>query len=241
MGRISSLVAAVACVASASGCGSLGWYRAAGHIPGVAPTDYAFYNFCDVASQLYPAAPSQIESSAIEALGDLGFQIGEPPSRLPSGVATILVKTPDGRPTKITITPQNALTNVKVAIGPVHIGDEELSRDLLRRIALNFGTLMRAYTPIDTTLPKRLNSSRFTPGPSSANAPIQLEGEGLRPNENRDKAAEEAAPADQDSASGAGLPAALQGLMPAPGSGGQANPMFQYVPFPIAPSNPDSP
>ena len=83
MGRISSLVAAVVCVASASGCGGLGWFRAAGHIPGVAPTDYAFYNFCDVSSQLYPAAPSQIESSAIEALGDLGFQVDEPPQRLP--------------------------------------------------------------------------------------------------------------------------------------------------------------
>ena len=241
MGRITSLLAAVACVASASGCGSLGWYRAAGHIPGVAPTDYAFYNFCDVSSQLYPAAPSQIESSAIEALGDLGFQLGEPPTRLPSGVATILCKTPDGRPTKITITPQNALTNVKVAIGPVHIGDEELSRDFLRRISLNFGTLMRAYTPIDTTLPKRLNSSRFVPAPQSATAPIQLEGEGLRPNENRDKAAEESAPGDQESPAGTGLPAAIQGLMPGAGPGGEANPMFQYVPFPIAPNNPDGP
>ncbi len=73
MGRISSLFAAVVCVASASGCGGLGLVCAAGHIPGVAATDYAFYNFCDVASQLYPASPSQIESSAIEALGDLGF------------------------------------------------------------------------------------------------------------------------------------------------------------------------
>ena len=78
-------------------------------------------------------------------------------------MTTILAKTPDGRPTKITISPQNALTNVKVEIGPVHLGDEELSRDLLRRISLNFGTLMRAYTPIDTTLPKRFNASRFVP------------------------------------------------------------------------------
>lgn len=241
MGRISSLVCAVVCVASSSGCGGLGWYRAAGHIPGVAPTDYAFYNFCDVSSQLYPAAPSQIESSAIEALGDLGFRVEEPPQHLPEGETKILCKTPDGRPTKITITPQNSLTNVKVAIGPVHVGDEELSRDFLRRISLNFGTLMRAYTPIDTTLPKRLNSSRFVPSAESGNAPIQLDGEGLRPSENRDKAAEEAAAADQESTPGGNLPAAIQGLMPGPGAGGQANPNFQYVPFPIAPNNPDFP
>ncbi len=107
MGRISSLICAVVCVASTSGCGGLGWYRAAGHIPGVAPTDYAFYNFCDVSSQLYPAAPSQIESSAIEALGDLGFRVEEPPQHLPEGETKIFCKTPDGRPTKITITPQN--------------------------------------------------------------------------------------------------------------------------------------
>ena len=85
MGRISSLVAVVVCVASTSGCGGLGWYCAAGDIPGVAPTDYAFYNFCGVSSQLYPASPSQIESSAIEALGDLGFQVGDPPAHLPDG------------------------------------------------------------------------------------------------------------------------------------------------------------
>ncbi len=242
MGRISSLLAAVVCIAITSGCGTLGWFRAAGHIPGVAPTDYAFYNFCDVASQLYPAAPSQIVSSALQALGDLGFRVEQPPAGSESGTTTILTKTPDGRPTKITIAPQNSLTNVKVAIGPLHLGDEELSRDLLRRISLNFGTVMRAYTPIDTTLPKRLNASRFTPAPEGGNAPMQLEGEGLRPNEKRDKAAaEESAPPDQESAPAAGLPAVLQGLMPGPGGGGQANPNFRYVPFPIPDTVPDAP
>ena len=202
MGRISLLVAAVVCIASASGCGGLGWYRAAGELPGIAPTDYAFYDFCGVSSQLYPASPSQIESSAVEALGDLGFRLEGPPARLPDGESKIEAKTPDGRPAKITILPQNLLTNVRVEIGPVHVGDKELSRDLLRRISLNFGTTNRAYTPIDTTLPKRINPSRFVPEGRPTQL-IQLEGEGLRPNENRDKAAEQASGSpDQESAPG---------------------------------------
>jgi hypothetical protein len=239
MGRISCLFGAVVCVASASGCGGLGWYRAAGHLPGIATTDYAFYNFCDVASQLYPAAPSQIESSAIEALGDLGFHLEGPPGHPPSGESTIIAKTPDGRPAKITILPQNSLTNVKVAIGPIHLGDQELSRDLLRRIALNFGTVMRAYTPVDTTLPKRINASRFTPRVEGSN-PAELDGEGLRPNENRDKAAgEEPATPDQESPPASNLPAVLQGLLQ--GAGSQVNPNLPYVPFPIPANNPDNP
>ena len=163
MRRISSLVARSSALLQPPVAAAWDGIAQPGHLPGVAPTDYAFYNFCDVASQLYPASPSQIESSTIEALGDLGFQLEEPPAHLPSGESTIIAKTPDGRPTKIKIPPQNSLTNVQVEIGPVHLGDEELSRDLLRRIALNFGTAMRAYTPIDTTLPKRINSSQFAP------------------------------------------------------------------------------
>jgi hypothetical protein len=240
MGRIPTLFAAVVCVASASGCGGLGLFRAAGHIPGVAPTDYAFYNFCDVASQLYPASPSQIESSAIEALGDLGFVPEKPPEHLPSGECTIIAKTPDGRPTKVTIAPQNSLTNVKVAIGPVHIGDQELSRDLLRRISLNFGTVMRAYTPVDTTLPKRINASQFKPREENTPGPYELQGEGLRPNEKRDKAAEdELVPPDQQAPAASSLPGVIQGLMQ--GFGAQANPNLPYVPFPLPGYNTDAP
>jgi hypothetical protein len=235
-----SLPVAVVCIASASGCGGLGWYRAAGELPGIAPTDYAFYNFCGVSSQLYPASPSQIESSAVEALGDLGFLIGGPPAHLPTGEAKIQAKTPDGRPTNITITPQNLLTNVRVEIGPIHLGDKELSRDLLRRISLNFGTIMRAYTPIDTTLPKRISPSRFKPE-GQATTPLQLQGDGLRPNENRDKAAgEESAPSEQEAAPASNnLPALLQGLLQ--GAGVAPGPNLPYVPFPIPPNNQDAP
>jgi hypothetical protein len=239
MGRISLLGAAVVCMASASGCGGLGWYRAAGELPGVAPTDYAFWTFCGVSSQLYPASPSQIESSAIEALGDLGFRIEEPPAHLPAGESTIRAKTEDGRPTTVTITPQNLLTKVRVEIGPIHFGDQELSRDLLRRISLNFGTINRAYTPIDTTLPKRINPSRFVPE-GRRNPPAQLEGEGLRPNEDRDKAAgEQTAPEQEPTVPASALPAVLQGLLQ--GGGVQPGQNVPFVPFPFPTNDQDAP
>jgi hypothetical protein len=241
MRRSSLLIAAVACIASTSGCGGLGWYRAAGELPGVAPTDYAFYDFWGVSSQLYPASPSQIESSAVEALGDLGFRLEAPPARSQGGESKIRARTPDGRPAKITISPQNLLTNVRVEIGPIHLGDQELSHDLLRRISLNFGTTRRAYTPIDTTLPKRINPSRFVPE-GKPTAVVQLEGEGLRPNEDRDKAAaaQESPPPDQEQVPGANnLPALLQGLLQ--GAGVAPGPNLPYVPFPIPPNNQDAP
>jgi hypothetical protein len=240
MRRISWLIAAIACIASTSGCGGLGWYRAAGELPGVAPTDYAFYDFCGVSSQLYPASPSQIESSAVEALGELGFRLGPPPAHLEGGESKIEAKTPDGRPAKITISPQNLLTNVRVEIGPIHLGDQELSHDLLRRIALNFGTTRRAYTPIDTTLPKRINPSRFVPEGRPTTL-IQLEGDGLRPNENRDRAAAQEPPSpDQEQAPAPNnLPALLQGLLQ--GAGVAPGPNLPYVPFPIPPNNQDAP
>lgn len=83
MKRTLPIMAAVICLASASGCGGLGWYRAAGGIPGVAASDYAFYDFCGASSQVYQFSPLQVESSALEALGDLGFKVTEPPVHAP--------------------------------------------------------------------------------------------------------------------------------------------------------------
>jgi hypothetical protein len=233
MRRIFPLATVVICLASASGCGGLGLFRAAGHIPGVAPTDYAFYNFCGTSSQLYQFSPAQIESSAMEALGDLGFRVPEPPVHVPSGDSIIRARTPDGRPAKITITPQNSLTNVRSEIGPVHIGDEELSRDLFRRIAANFGTGPRAHTPYDATLPKRFNTSTFA-AQAEHTPPMQLEGDGLRPNENRDKSASEETGVPGQESSAAGVPGVLQGLMP--GSGQQQGLYIPGVPYPIPPN-----
>ena len=119
---------------------------------------------------------------------------------------------------------------MRVEIGPVHLGDEELSRDLFRRIAVNFGTAMRVYTPIDPTLPKRINvSSGFTPR-TTHTPPFELQGEGLRPNENRDKAASEDSglPGEAEAAAAAlGLPQ---------GSGARQSPYGPGVPYPVPPN-----
>ena len=228
MKRIFPLIAVVTVLASASGCGGLEFLRSAAHIPGIAPTDYAFFNYCGSSTQLYQFSLAQVESSTIEALGDLGFREAEPTTHLPDGPAILRALTPDGRPAKIKISPQNSLTSVRIEIGPVHLGDEELSRDLFRRIAANFGTAIRAYTPIDPTLPKRLNGpSGFIPQ-TKHTPPLELVGEGLRPNENRDKAASgEAAPGDEEAAAAAlGLP---QGIGPRQGP-------WPGVPYPVPPN-----
>jgi hypothetical protein len=235
MRRAFPLAAVVIGFASASGCGGLGLLRSAAHIPGVAATDYAFFNFCGSSTQLYPFSPPQIESSTIEAMGDLGFRIPEPPSRLPAGPSVIHASAPDGRPATITISPQNNLTSVRVEIGPIHIGDEELSRDLFRRISANFGTGSRAYTPIDPTLPKRLNLSPGFVPQAEHSPPLQLQGEGLRPNESRDRAAmDEALNPGQESATGSNIPGALQGLTP--GGAAQRGLSFPGVPYPVPPN-----
>jgi len=242
MRRIFLLIAAVICLDTAPGCGGLGWYRAAGDIPGVAPTDYAFYNFFGTSFQLYPFSPPQVESSALEALGDLGFTVIEPPTHLPSGEIIIRTRTPDGRPAKLKIAPQNSLTSVKVQIGPGPCGDEQLSRDLLRRIAANFGTAMRVYTPIDMTLPKRWNApSGFVPQ-AEHTPPLELKGEGLRPNESRDQAAAAAASAASVAAQEAEAAAGASpgGRASTPGSIVVPNPYLPYVPFPFPMTNPDN-
>jgi hypothetical protein len=231
MKRMIPLIAVVGGLASASGCGGLGLLRSAAHIPGVAPTDYAFYNFCGSSTQLYQFSVQQVEGSTIEALGDLGFREAEPTTHSPEGLVIFHALTPDGRPAKIKISPQNSLTSVRTEIGPVHLGDEELSRDLFRRIAANFGTAIRVYTPIDPTLPKRLNApSGFVPQ-TERTPPLELKGEGLRPNENRDKVAsgEAAIPGDEEAAAAGAL-----GLPQ--GAGQRQGPYWPGVPYPVPPN-----
>lgn len=229
MKRIVALAALFAVLISAPGCGGLGLLRSAAHIPGVAPTDYAFYNFCGSSTQLFQFTQSQVETSAREALGDLGFREAEPATRLPEGPVILRAFTPDGRPAKIKISQQNSLTSVRVEIGPVHIGDEELSRDFFRRIAANFGTGPRAYTPIDPTLTKKVSgTSGFTPR-TTHTPPFELQGEGLRPNENRDKALSE----DQ-AALAAAAAAAATGT--APGETPRQGLYIPGVPYPIPPN-----
>ena len=75
------------------------------------------------------------------------------------------------------------MTNMRINIGPVHIGDEMLSRDVFRRVALNFGTLPRDYMPLEPSLPGGPTLSPLCP--VAQRTPVTLEGEGLRPGENR--------------------------------------------------------
>jgi hypothetical protein len=183
MRRIVCLMLVIGSSLPASGCGIPGWYRSVGHFPGVAPSDYAFYNFLGVSSQLYQFSPPQIASSAIQAIGDLGFTVEKGPKACPDGVIEIAAQTPDGRSCQITITPQNNLSNMRIKIGPVLVGDQMLSRDVFKRVAVNFGTLPRDYTPIEPTLGRRINSAVEMAPPIPPPPGETLIGEGLRPGE----------------------------------------------------------
>ncbi len=233
------LIVAVISLAPACGCGGLGWYRAAGHLPGVAATDYAYYDFCGTSSQLFQFPPRQVESGLMEGLGDLGFMVLGPPNYSPDGEALIHAKTPDGRPADLTVTPQNAMTNVRVSIGPIHIGDEALSHELLRRVALNLGTVMRAYTPVDTTLPRRTNVTHGLPPQTTQHEPPEvLVGEGLRPLESRDKPIGEEEPLPgQEGVPPTTLPGPFQGFVPTRDFPNPPN--MPYSPFPYSPYNSD--
>jgi hypothetical protein len=229
------IVAAIS-LAPASGCGGLGWYRAAGHLPGVAATDYAYYDFCGTSSQLFQFPAPQVESALIEGLRDLGFKVLGPPDYKPGGEVLVHAQTPDGRPANITVTPQNAMTNVRVRIGPIHIGDEALSHELLRRVALNFGTVMRAYTPVDATLPRRINMPRGIPPQVPYPPPQALQGDGLRPDESRDKRVRDEEPLpDTETVPPTTLPGPFQGFIPTRDYPNPPN--MPYAPYPYTPYN----
>jgi hypothetical protein len=128
----------------------------------------------------------QVEGAAIEALRDLGFKDLHPAAPAGDEAKAMTVSAPDGRPVTITFTPQNAMTNMRITFGPAHIGDEDLSRDVFRRVGLNFGTLPRDVMPIEPTLSRRLNHPAAIPPPiAGGEPPITLEGEGLRPGDER--------------------------------------------------------
>jgi hypothetical protein len=234
MTRVARLIVAASMLSVLCGCAGPKWYRAIGSLPGVAWTDYAFTFYCDTATQLYPAAPAQIESSMLEALADLGFRDIDPPART-EGDCVIRCKAPDGRHVRVTVRPQNAMTMVAVAISP-GIGDYQLSRDLLRRVALNFGTVMRAYTPADTTLPRRINPPSLVPQPAPPRPPEALQGEGLRPD-----LRQEAAGTNELTVPGSvvppimSVPGVLGGYVPTMGFPNPPN--MPYAPWPYSPYN----
>jgi len=169
----------------AGGCGSLGWYRSIGNVPGVAPSDFAFYEFCGTSSQVFQFSMPQVQSAAIEALRDLGFKDIGPAKPCADEAIAMKMHTPDGRPATITFTPQNRMTNMRIVIGPAHVGDQLLSLDVFRRVGFNFGTLPRDYMPLEPTLARRINPPTALP-PSMHGEPAEtLKGEALRPGESR--------------------------------------------------------
>jgi hypothetical protein len=236
MRRVGPVIVLLVWLPACTGCGALGFYQSLGHLPGISYSDYAFDSFCGTMSQLYQFSPPQIESSMMEALGDLGFTVAQPPALEPSGISLIDARTPDGRSARITIAPQNALTNVRVTIGPCHLGDYELSRDLLRRVAVNFGTGIRVYTPMETTLPRRFNPSRWDPSGSQRRRAESLEGEGLRPSAKRAEATTgEPATTDETGTPVTNPAGFLRGFVP---TMDYPNPPYMpYAPWPYAPFN----
>lgn len=234
MARVGRLIVAASTLAALCGCAGPGWYRAAGSIPGVAWTDYAFTFFCDTATQLFPATPPQVESSMLEALADMGFRDVGPPTR-DDASCMIPARAPDGRRVRITIRPQNAMTMVAVVISPC-LGDYQLSRDLLRRVALNFGTAMRVYTPVETTLPRKIVPPNPRPKPSPPAPPELLEGEGLRPD-----LKQQAAEPDELTVPGSVVPPIMSvpGIMGGylPSRSFPNPPNMPYAPWPYSPYN----
>jgi len=235
MRRVARLILAASSLTVLCGCLGPGLYRSMGNVPGVAWSDYAFTFFADTATQVYPASPAQIESSMFESLADYGFRNVEPSVRK-GDLCVIRCRARDGRRVRITIEPQNAMTMVTVAIGPCHLGDYQLSRELLRRVALNFGTVMRAYMPIDTTVPRRINPPQPLPIPTPPAPPEALQGEGLRPGTAR----QEAVGLEEQTVPGSVVPP----IMSVPGFGGfipsmsyPNPPNMPYAPWPYTPFN----
>lgn len=184
MRRIIALVIVGVSGLSVAGCAYPGWYRAAGHFPSIAVSDYANYDFCGTSSQVFQFKPPQVQSAAVEALADLGFKEigpGKPGHGDDEGAVVMEALVQDGRPAKITFTPQNDMTNMRITIGPAHVGDEMLAHDVFRRVAINFGTLQRTYMPVEPTLSRRFNPPADIPRQVGSTVGEELEGEALRP------------------------------------------------------------
>ena len=144
MPRLALVIVALG-AASCAGC------RSVGRFPGIDPTDYAYAYFKGTASQVYPYPVPRLESSALQAMADLGYTDVE---RTPDGeVIKIHAKTLDHRHAWVKIKPRNAMSSLSVRIGAE--GDEEVSLALLRRVALNFGSIPRTMIPLEPTLARR--------------------------------------------------------------------------------------
>jgi hypothetical protein len=146
--RLGPTLVAVAAL-SLAGCPSVGRF------PTIDPTDYAYHYFEGFYSQVYQFNAAQVESSALQALGDLGFtKINR--KRLEDGEVEIKCWTKDHRPACLWVKPRNeAMTILTIYVGVV--GDELVSQTVMERVSLNFGTIPRNLIPMEPTIERRFN------------------------------------------------------------------------------------
>ena len=134
---------------------ALGGCRSVGRFPTIDPTDYAYSYFNGFYSQVFQFNASQVESSALQALGDLGFTKIEREIQ-DNGAVKIKCWTLDHRPCCLWVKPRNtAMTILTVYVGLV--GDEIVSSTIMQRVAMNFGTLPRTLIPMEPSLERRFN------------------------------------------------------------------------------------
>ena len=148
MGRRFGPTLAVLAVLALGGC------RSIGRFPTIDPTDYAYSYFNGFYSQVFQFNASQVESSALQALGDLGFTKIE--REILDGQVKIKCWTLDHRPCCLWVKPRNtAMTLLTVYVGL--IGDEIVSSTIMQRVAMNFGVLPRVVIPMEPSLERRFN------------------------------------------------------------------------------------
>jgi hypothetical protein len=146
--RLGPTLAAIAVLALA-GC------RSIGRFPTIDPSDYAYSYFEGFYAQVFQFNAAQVESSALQALGDLGFtKIRRKP--LGDGRVEIKCWTLDHRPACLWVKPCNeAMAVLTIYVGL--IGDELVSQTVMERVAENFGTVPRVLIPIEPSLERRFN------------------------------------------------------------------------------------
>ena len=146
--RFGPVIAAVAAL-SLAGCPSVGRF------PTIDPADYAYHYFEGVYRQIYQFNAGQVESSTLQALGDLGFtKIEREP--LADGEVKIKCWTIDHRPACLWVKPRNeAMAQLSIYIGIV--GDEMVSQTVAERVSMNFGTIPRVLIPMEPTIERRFN------------------------------------------------------------------------------------
>jgi hypothetical protein len=146
--RLGPTLAAIAVLALA-GC------RSVGRFPTIDPSDYAYSYFNGFYSQVFQFNAAQVESSALQALGDLGFtKIHR--KLLGDGRVEIKCWTLDHRPACLWVKPRNeAMAVLTIYVGL--IGDELVSQTVMERVSLNFGTIPRVMIPMEPSLERRFN------------------------------------------------------------------------------------